>query len=255
VPEPPGVSIEQRRPTDRGTETAAWYAHYYSKAGVDRNDLRVNRGALFQTIASERSLVRAFHHIPLELPGVCVLDVGCGEGGSWYQLFRLGVRPHKMIGIDLQPDWLVRIGGLYPQRSAIHADGASMPFANASFDLVYESTMFATLPDDRVRASIAAEMLRVCRPNGYLLLVDWRTPARWRRDYKALTRVDVRKLFAVGTSTRLLGVFPGALVPPLGRLLSTYAGSFYFLIAGLCPPLVGQVTYLLHRQPDSDFKS
>lgn len=230
---------------------AHWYARYYAKRGSDRNDLRVNRGVLFQTMASERSVVRAFYRIPSELSRLSVLDVGCGGGASWYQLFRLGVTPNKTVGIDLQPDRLRNVSNLYPQCTAIQSDGARMPFANASFDLVYESTMFATLPGDHLRANIAAEMLRVCRPNGYLLLVDWRITNPWDRNFKALTRAEVTRLFGVGKAATLVGTFPGALVPPLGRLLSTYAGPLYFLIAGLCPPLVGQVAYLLRKTSTS----
>jgi ubiquinone/menaquinone biosynthesis C-methylase UbiE len=247
VPEPPRGEIEGWRPLGRETETAAWYARYYSRAGADRNDLRMNRGVMFQTIAFERSFISALYRLPLELPGISVLDVGCGAGTSWYQLFRLGINPHKTVGIDLQFDRLARIGRLYPQSTGIHADATCMPFANAVFDLVYESTLFATLSDDRVRADIAAEMVRVLRPNGYLLLVDWRTPQPWNRNYSALTRTEVRRLFGIDKTTSLVCVSQGALIPPVGRLLSTYAQSLYFLVAGLCPPLVGQVAYLLRK--------
>jgi len=247
--------IMNNRPAEPKSPPGDWYSRYYSKAGADRNDLRVNRGALFQTLASERSLIRAFARIPTNLSRQCILDVGCGGGGSWYQLFRLGVTPHKTIGMDLNFERLVGIHNLYPQCTAAHADGVSMPFADGSFDVVYESTMFVTLPDDRVRAGIAAEMLRVCRPNGYLVLVDWRTPKFWDRNYKALTRNEVRRLFGVGRITSLVGVFRGALVPPLGRLISTYSGALYFLIAGACPALVGQVVYLLRKHSDPAVRS
>ncbi|HYL72970.1 MAG TPA: bifunctional GNAT family N-acetyltransferase/class I SAM-dependent methyltransferase [Bryobacteraceae bacterium] len=247
LPEPPRHDVAEKPPLDMAAD---WYARYYSRVGADRNDLRVNRGALFQTIASERSLIRAFYHIPLKLSGLRVLDVGCGAGGAWYQLFRLGVKPQEIVGIDLQRQRLASVGDLYPQCTAIHADAAGMPFADASFDLVYESTMFATLPDDGIRARIAAEMLRVCTPGGFLLLVDWRTPKLWDKNYKALTRAEVRKLFAMERTTSLVGIYPGALVPPVGRLLSKYAGPLYFLIACFCPPLVGQVAYLLRKHSE-----
>lgn len=248
-------NLEAKQQLNVEVGQSSWYDRYYSKYGADRNDIRVNRGTLFQVLASERSLICAAHHITLELGDINVLDVGCGSGGSWYQLFRLGVKPEKMVGIDVQLERLDRVRDLYPQSSTIHGDAVSLPFANASFDLVWESTLFATLPDDHVRAGIAAEMLRTCKPNGYLLLVDWRMPKFGDRYYKALTRAEVRRLFGVGQISSLVGVFHGALAPPLGRLLSAYAEPIYFLVAGLCPPLVAQVAYLLRRNPDPTFKS
>jgi SAM-dependent methyltransferase len=244
LPSPP--TEEKRRP-DQDVAVADSYARYYSKMGADRNDLRRNRGTLFQTLASESSLIRALYKIPLELTNLRILDVGCGGGGSWYQFFRLGVHPSNMMGIDLQQGRLEGVGRLYPHATAIQADASKIPFSNSSFDLVYESTLFATLPDDRLRADIAAEMVRVCKSGGYLVLVDWRTPNPWARNYRALTRTEVQRHFCVGKTTSLLGITRGALIPPIGRSLSTYAQALYFFLGGICPPLVGQVVYVLRK--------
>ena len=45
----------------------------------------------------------------------------------------------------------------------------------------------------------------------------------------------------------MLGVYSGALVPPVGRLLSRLAPSMYFLTCAVLPFLVGQVAYLLKK--------
>lgn len=238
---------DERLSAGSEAENKEWYARYYSRMGTDRNDLKANRGVLFQTLASERSVVRAFHEIPLETSGMRVLDIGCGSGASWYQLFRLGVKPRNTVGIDIQLDRLAHAQDLYPQATIIHGDATNTLLQSASFDLVYESTMFATLPDVGVRNAIAAEMLRVCRPGGYLLLVDWKASVPWAHNYKALTRAEVRRIFEVGKTTRLVSVFKGALVPPIGRLLSEHAEPLYFMVAWVCPLLVGQVAYLLQK--------
>ena len=244
-------ALGQLDPITQTRAQSEWYAIYYAKTGADRNDLRRNTGVLFQTLATERSLVRAFYNLPLEMTPGRVLDVGCGSGGSWYQLFRLGVDPEKTVGIDIQFQRVARVPWLYPQCAALTADAASMPFVNGAFDLVFESTMFVTLPDERMRVGIAAEMVRVCKPGGYLLLIDWRTHKFWDATYKALTRSELRRLFALDNRTSLVGIYHGALIPPLGRFLSSHAGSLYFLVAGLCPALVGQVAYLLRKNSES----
>jgi SAM-dependent methyltransferase len=236
----------------RELEQRAWYARYYAQAGADRNDLSANRGVLFQTLASEASFIRAFRHIGMPSSDLRVLDVGCGSGATWYQLFRLGVKPHNTVGIDVQSDRLKRIGELYPQATVFFADASQMPLADESFDLVYESTLFATLSERSLRQRVASEMIRVCRPNGYLLLADWRFRNPFHAGSGALNRRELRRLFGAGKTTELLAVAPGALIPPLGRFLSTYAWPFYFLIAGLVPVLVGQVVYVLQKRPNSD---
>jgi SAM-dependent methyltransferase len=232
----------------RELEQRAWYARYYAQAGADRNDLCANRGVLFQTLASEASFIRAFWHIGVSSSDLRVLDVGCGSGATWYQLFRLGVKPHNTVGIDVQSDRLKHIGEHYPQATVLFADASQMPLADESFDLVYESTLFATLSERSLRQRVASEMIRVCKPNGYLLLVDWRVRNPFDAGSGKLNRRELQQLFGAGTTTRLLAVARGALIPPLGRLLSAYAEPFYFLIAGLLPALVGQVVYVLQKQ-------
>lgn len=224
-----------------------WYQRYYGKAGQNRNDLRLNAEVLFQTLAYEVSFVRAMRDIRHDPKEARVLDVGCGGGGGIYQLLRVGYDPSNMTGIDIQEDRLADAQRLYPQSQFIHADATRMSFENDSFDLVFESTMFATLPNDRERIAIAAEMVRVCKFGGCLLLMDWRTPKPGDPNYKALTGRELRNLFFVGTSTRLLGIYKGALVPPLGRFLSKHTPSLYFLVAAIFPCLVGQVAYVLTK--------
>lgn len=123
-----------------------------------------------------------------------------------------------------------------------------MEFADALFDVVSESTMFVTLPSDELRTAIASEMLRVCRPGGYLVLIDWRTPWPGNPNYKALTLREVRRLFGIGEKADLVARRRGALAPPLGRLISHRAWPFYFPISALAPALVGQVVYVLKRR-------
>jgi ubiquinone/menaquinone biosynthesis C-methylase UbiE len=203
---------------------------------------------LFQTLAAEASMVRACYAIGHDPPAAAVLDVGCGWGGDLYQLIRLKYDPTRITGIDIMSDRIAEARKLYPQMCFVQGDASRMEFGAGVFDLVFESTMFATLPDAELSAGIAGEMVRVCTPGGYLLLVDWRIPKFGDRNYRALTRRRLKTLFALGKKTDLLGTFPGALVPPLGRFLSKWLPGSYFAAASLMPFLVGQVAYLLRKR-------
>ena len=168
-------------------------------------------------------------------------------GGDIYELVRLRYSHRNITGIDIRSECVAEAKQLWPQVCFIQGDASQMEFEDGCFDLVFESTMFATLPDDVLSAGIAAEMVRVCKPGGYLLLRDWRTPKPRDANYKALTKARLRKLFAVGRDTRVVGIHKGALVPPVGRFLSARLPSVYFLVAALLPMLVGQVSYLLQK--------
>jgi ubiquinone/menaquinone biosynthesis C-methylase UbiE len=228
--------------------TRAWYDHYNRKYGSDRNSMRHNPGVLLQKIATDISVFRAFGSVPHNPQAAQVLDVGSGMGSDIYHLLRMGYLPENITGIDILTENIEAAKHLYPHIRFIHGDARRVEYADDAFDLVFESTMFATLPDDNLSGKIAAEMVRVCKSGGYILLIDWRTPKPFDSNYKALTQRRLRAMFSVGTDTRLIQVFKGALVPPLGRFLSKWLPSAYFITAAMMPFLVGQVTYLLQKQ-------
>jgi SAM-dependent methyltransferase len=225
-----------------------WYARYYSAAGADRNDLRANPGTQFQALAFQLSLVRALSSVELDFRSSTLLDVGCGSAAGLYQYIRLGFAQRQITGIDVRATPIDSARAAYPHARFVHGDASKMGFADGAFDVVSESTMFVSLTSDELRASIASEMLRVCRPGGFLVLIDWRTPWPGNPNYKALTMREVRRLFGVGEKSELVARRRGALVPPLGRLISHRAWPFYFLISALAPALVGQVVYVLKRR-------
>lgn len=227
--------------------TRRWYEEYYSKKGADRNDLWANRGVLFQTLASERGIVQAHYRVRLDPHTATVLDVGCGSGADMYQLFRLGYRPENVTGIDILPERIAVASGLYSHVRWVLGDASRMEFADGSFNVLFESTMFATIADDELSCRIAAEMVRVCKPGGYLVLQDWRWWRPGDSRYRALHRRRVARLFAVGQRTTLLSVHPGA-DPAGGSVLVHVASSAYFLVTALAPWLVGQVIYVLRKK-------
>jgi len=93
-----------------------------------------------------------------------VLDVGCGTGANLPLLRGLG----PSVGLDLTWRGLAfaRDRG---ERAVVQGSAAALPFAHASFDLVTSFDMLQTLPD-AVERHAMAEMARVLKPGGHLLL-------------------------------------------------------------------------------------
>ena len=146
-----------------------------------------------------------------------------------------------MHGIDIRPLAIERGRQRLPPCTLIVADACNIPYPDATFDLVIESTMFFQLTQTAIRATIAREMARVTKPGGFLLIVDWRYGGR---GYQAVTRRCVRSLYPGCDIVRSAG---GALIPPVGRAVSRWCPSLYFLIHRLCPPLIGLKAKLLFK--------
>jgi len=234
---------------DAQQETRAWYQGYYQRQGKNRNNILKDTGVLFQQLGFEVSTTNALRLAKLEPATATVLDVGCGSGGSLPRFFQLGFRPENLYGIDILEERIAEGRRRFPNVNFTTGDASAMPYDQGMFDLALESTMFVQLTDEKLSQKIAEEMLRVVKPNGYLLLIDWRYSKPGNADYLGLSKRRIKKLFGVGSQTEIICQTRGALVPPVGRTLSKYVPSFYFLAAAMLPILVGQNCTLLQKQP------
>ncbi|HEY7771409.1 class I SAM-dependent methyltransferase [Longimicrobium sp.] len=111
-----------------------------------------------------------------------VLDVGCGTGNLAPALAEWGASVDAYVGVDLSPG-MVRMAapklGVGGWPGAVVAGSAlALPIATASFDTALCASNLHYWPDAHVGL---AELRRVLRPGGRLLLVDWdRAPLRMR---------------------------------------------------------------------------
>jgi SAM-dependent methyltransferase len=94
------------------------------------------------------------------------LDVGCGEGRFCRMLAQRGIRT---VGIDPTVALIDRARALDPAGDYRVAGGEALPCADASFDLV---VAYLSLIDIPALAPAIAEMARVLRPGGTLLIAN-----------------------------------------------------------------------------------
>jgi ubiquinone/menaquinone biosynthesis C-methylase UbiE len=224
-----------------------WYRAYYAAKGKERNSLLHNPEVLYQSLAQEIALVRAMQSMRPKEETATVLDVGCGSGGALLTFLRLGFAPENLYGIDFQDERIAVARKKCPSIHFEHGDATKMEFASESFDLVHEATMFIHSVDDELSRKIAMEMVRVTKPGGHILLCDWRYAKPGSAAHRAVTQKRIARLFHVGERTSRCGVFAGPLLPPIGRFLSKRWPSAYFLVSGLIPFLVGQMTTVLRK--------
>ncbi|MEK6744524.1 MAG: class I SAM-dependent methyltransferase [Nitrospirota bacterium] len=224
-----------------------WYDSYYQHMSLNRNDLLANPEVVFQSFALERSLIAGLCAVGCKREMTGILDVGCGVGGSLYTFLRLGFRPEQLTGIDILEERVADAHYRFPNIIIKHENAAQMSFPDDSFDITHESTMLVQILDDNVTRSIASEMIRVTKPNGYIIIVDWRYNKPGSSEYRAISPQRIAALFQVGTATKLLHKSNGALIPPVGRFLSKRMPSLYFLVQSMFPFLVGQTTTILQK--------
>ena len=118
--------------------------------------------------------------------GSRLLDVGCGSGQIAIPAARAGI---QATGLDLAPNWIEQARARAAAEGSTaqfdEGDAEQLPYDDASFDVVVSlvGAMFAPRPE-----RVAAELVRVCRPSGRIIMVNW-TPASFvGQMFKAIAR-------------------------------------------------------------------
>jgi ubiquinone/menaquinone biosynthesis C-methylase UbiE len=131
-----------------------------------------------------------------------VLDVGSGdgvigesEGVHLHELIKYGAMPGNLHGVDLQEEVVRRGRQLHPGVTLTSGSAEALPYEDASFDLVCQSTVFSSILDPGMRRRVAVEMRRVLRPQGLILWYDFRRNNPLNHDIRRVTRAEVRALF------------------------------------------------------------
>ncbi len=113
-------------------------------------------------------------------PGRRILDVGCGTGTAEVSLARLRLSQMHLFGVDLVVDRVrqahAATRGINARVGYAAADAGRLPFGADSFDSTY---CVAVLQHIRDMSSAVAEIARVTRPAGRILIVEPDNAARY----------------------------------------------------------------------------
>lgn len=150
---------------------------YLSAASARRYDHQVEvlfgGGAAAMRRQALVPLREALQRVPGGAGDARLLDIGCGTGAFLREIKRNHPRL-AVAGLDLSAPYLALAARRLRAWSRVELrEGAAeaMPFAAATFDVVTAVYLLHELPS-RVRRSVAAEIGRVLKPGGTLILVD-----------------------------------------------------------------------------------
>ncbi len=153
-------------------------------------------------------------HAPRPLAELDLLEVGCGHGDNLLELLRLGFEPARLIGNELLPERSAAARTRLPAATRLlPGDALQQALADASLDIVLQSTVFSSILDDGFQQRLAARMWQWLRPGGAVLWYDFTVDNPRNADVRGVPLARISALFPAGR----IEARRVTLAPPIAR--------------------------------------
>lgn len=199
---------------------------YSSRGLVDRiRYAPLDSAVLMARQEKERALVRWIRTCGIDpVDQKRVLEIGCGGGGNLLQFLRFGFSPDLLVGNELRSETAAYARSRLPgSTNILDGDAREMNWPAASFDIVFQSTVFTSILDDEFQKELAWKMWKWVAPGGGVLWYDFIYNNPRNRDVKGVSVSRVRALFPEGDLRR----WRTTLAPPVARLVTRLFRSAY----------------------------
>ena len=161
------------------------------------------------------------------------LQVACVYGNLTPRLCARLAPDASLDVVDILPIQLDNLRAKLPadERVALlHVDSSSLPVADASYDQVLMFFLLHEQPET-VRRATLAEAMRVVKPGGRVVIVDYHRPAAWH-PLRPLMRLVFRRLepYAMDLWRHDVQAFMPPDVKPASLRKSTWFGGLYQML-------------------------
>ena len=200
---------------------------YARRATYDPRYSFFNPAALYAQQERQRVMLTTLSRCGLvDLGGLDLLEVGCGDGGNLLEWLRLGCHPERLMGIELLEDRHAAARQRLPAAvRMVLGDATAVDVAPESQDVVHVSTVFSSLLDDAFQQRLARLMWSWLRPGGGVLWYDFTVDNPRNPDVRGVPLERIRSLFPDGVmrAQRI------TLAPPIARWVTRLHPTLYTL--------------------------
>jgi len=100
-----------------------------------------------------------------------ILDYGCGRGRLCGELSASGFG--NLFGVDYSTEMIAAARQTWPSLNFAVVDGSAVPLATASVDAALLFAVLTCIPSDAAQRALIAEIVRVLKPGGLLVVSDY----------------------------------------------------------------------------------
>ncbi len=170
-----------------------------------------------------------------------LLEVGCGRGGGLSYVNRT-FKPKSVSGIDLGKQAIKFCKSYYEKEGGtfLHANAQDLPFEDSSFDIVLNVESSHRYPQMEV---FLKEVVRVLRPGGHFLFIDFRVDTEIDMLHKNLQDTGMEIIEEVDVTRNVVEALILA-TPSRIKLVETLAPKFLHDLGKNFAAVEGSESYL-----------
>ncbi len=153
-----------------------------------------------------------------------LLEIGCGSGKNILKFIELGFNPENIIGNELLEERLIHTKKILPASVKIISGNAlDLELMNNSFDIVFQSTVFTSILDDKFKQALANKIWDLAKPGGGILWYDFIYDNPKNKDVNGIPLKEIKELFPEAKIKH----WSLTLAPPISRLITKIHPSLY----------------------------
>ncbi len=143
-----------------------------------------------------------------------ILEIGAGDGGNVPLFLKLGFKRENIALNELLPQRILNIKKNHPDITLFEGDATGINFNNSHFDIVFQSTVFTSILNQKNRELLAQKMWSLTKSGGGVLWYDFIYNNPKNPDVKKVSKKEVICLFSEAVTYDIIKV---TLAPPVGR--------------------------------------
>ena len=191
----------------------------------------LNKSAFYMIQRRQRLIRAILAKRYTDLSQLKLLEIGCGSG-QWFTEFQtFGFRVANLSGIELDESRVADAEKRIIGADIRSGNAAALPWNDNSFDIVFQSTVFTSIPDEEIQKKAAKEMMRVCKDDGFILWYDFMYNSPSNSNVKGVKKHQIKELFNPW-NCKFQKI---TLAPPIARRLIPLSWLVTEIVESACP--------------------